>query len=113
MSKWLLPAVSIGLFLAFSYLAWGISGLISSAMLSVIILLSISSPKRAGMLFYFFIGFLAGFAVAIVIGVKTNATGWKSAVLISLPVLGALTALLYERRTDYLSWPIFGFRYRL
>ncbi len=34
MSKWLLPAVSIGLFLAFSYIAWGISGLISSAMLS-------------------------------------------------------------------------------
>lgn len=87
------------------------SHLLSHAL--VIILLSISSPKRAGMLFYFFIGFLAGFAGAIVIGVKTNATGWKSAVLISLPFLGALIALLYRRKTDYLSWPIFGFRYKL
>ncbi len=113
MPKWLLPAVSVGIFLAFSYLAWGISGLISSAMLSVIILISVSSLKRAGMLFYFFIGFLAGFVVALAIGTKTNATGWESAVLISLPFLGALTALLYGRRTDYLSWPIFGFRYRL
>jgi len=110
---WLLPAASIGLFLTFSYLAWGLSGLISSAMLSVIILLSVSSPKRAGMIFYFFLGFLGGFALAIVIGVKTNATGWESAALISLPFLGALIALLYGRRSDYLSWPIFGFRYKL
>ncbi len=113
MSKWLVPAVSIGIFLAFSYLAWGVSGLISAAMLSAILLLSASSPRRAGMIFYFFIGFLAGFVVAIVIGVKTNATGWKSAVLISLPFIGALTALLYGRRSDYMSWPVFGFRYKL
>jgi len=113
MPKWLVPAVSVGIFLAFSYLAWGLSGLISAVMLSVIILLSVSSPKRAGMLFYFFIGFLAGFVVAIVIGLKTNATGWKSAVLISLPFIGALLSLLYGRRSDYMSWPVFGFRYKL
>ena len=111
--KWLVPAVSVGIFLAFSYLAWGVGGLISAVMLSVIILLSVSSPKRAGMLFYFFIGFLAGFVVAIVIGLKTNATGWKSAVLISLPFIGALLSLLYGRRSDYMSWPVFGFRYKL
>ena len=110
---WLLPAASVGGFLAFSCLAWGVSGLISSAMLSAIILLSVSSPRRAGMIFYFFIGFLAGFVGAIVIGVKTNATGWESAALTALPFIGALVALLYGRKTDYLSWPIFGFRYKL
>ncbi len=113
MSIWLVPAVSIGLFLAFSYLAWGVTGLISAAMLSAIILLSTSSPRRAGIIFYFFIGFLAGFVVAIIIGVKTNATGWESAVLVSLPFIGALIALLYGRRGNYMSWPIFGFRYKL
>ena len=112
MSKWLVPAVSICLFLAFSYLAWGVGGLISAAMLSAILLLSVSSPRRAGMVFYFFIGFLVGFTVAIAIGVKTNATGWESAVLLALPFIGALVALLYGRRSDYMSWSAFGFRYR-
>ena len=110
---WLLSAASVGVFLAFSYLAWGVSGLASSVLFSVIILLSVSSPRRAGMIFYFFIGFLASFTVAIVIGVKTNATGWESAALMALPFIGALVALLYGRKTDYLSWPIFGFRYKL
>ncbi|ASJ06694.1 hypothetical protein [Thermococcus pacificus] len=112
MSKWLVPAVSIGLFLAFSYIAWGVESLISAVILSVILLLSTSSPGRAGIIFYFFIGFLAGFVVAIVIGVKTNATGWESAVLLTLPFIGALVALLYGRRSDYMSWPVFGFRYK-
>jgi signal transduction histidine kinase len=111
--KWPLPAVSVALFLAFSYSVWGVTGLISASLLALIILLSVSSPRRAGMIFYFFLGFLAGFMVAIVIGVKTNASGWESTVLLSLPLLGALLALLYGRKTDYMSWPVFGFRYRL
>ncbi|WP_297418511.1 hypothetical protein [Thermococcus sp.] len=65
------------------------------------------------MIFYVFTIFLVGFTVTILIGVETNVRGWESAVLLYLPFLGALIALLYRRKTDYLSWPIFGFRYKL
>ncbi|WP_297418513.1 hypothetical protein [Thermococcus sp.] len=47
MARWLLPIVSVGIFLAFSYLAWGF-GLISSAIFSTIILLAVSTQRGQG-----------------------------------------------------------------
>ncbi|ASJ00194.1 hypothetical protein [Thermococcus gorgonarius] len=111
--KWLLLMISAALFIAFSYLVWNTSGLMFSIPFSALLLLSASNPRWAGMIFYFFIGFLAGFVVALIIGVETNATGWKSGALMILPFIGAFLALYYGKKSNYLSWPVFGFRYKL
>jgi MFS family permease len=111
--SWLLLVISVTFFLAFSYSVWGVQGLVSAALFSGIMAIAASSPRRAGIIFYFFIGFLAGFAIAIVIGVKTNASGWASALLMALPFIGAAIALLQGKKSDYQWWPLFGFRYRI
>jgi len=63
-----------------------------------------SRPRVGAPLLYAFIGFFAGFAVAIIIGVETNATGWKAAVLWALPFSGAFIAICEGKRDNYMLW---------
>ncbi|WP_456367116.1 hypothetical protein [Thermococcus sp.] len=61
-------------------------------------------PRLGALLLYAFIGFFIGLALAIAIGVKTNASGWKSAVLWTLPILGTLLAVCAGKRSNYRLW---------
>ena len=61
-------------------------------------------PRLGALMLYAFIGFFIGFALAIAIGVKTNATGWKSAILWTLPILGTLLAVYAGKRSNYRLW---------
>ncbi|WP_297501837.1 hypothetical protein [Thermococcus sp.] len=61
-------------------------------------------PGVGAPLLYAFIGFFAGFVVAIIIGVETNATGWKAAILWTLPFSGAFIAISEGKRDNYRLW---------
>ncbi|WP_297523644.1 hypothetical protein [Thermococcus sp.] len=42
--------------------------------------------------------------MAIIIGVETNATGWKAAALWALPLSGTLIAVYEGKRDNYRLW---------
>ncbi|WP_456365983.1 hypothetical protein [Thermococcus sp.] len=61
-------------------------------------------PRLGALLLYALMGFFAGFVVAIIIGVETNATGWKAAALWALPLSGTLIAVYEGKRDNYRLW---------
>jgi len=100
-------------FLAFSYLVGGLSALMGAAIISAFLLIFVSKPAFAGAFMYFFIGFSVGFIAALVIAYYTSPHGVESALLFAFPIGGAALSLWYGKKSGFMKWPIFGYRYRL
>ena len=101
--------LTLAVFIIFSHLAWGIAGVLSALLLSVVLLFAVSSPNRAGAVVYFFLGFLAGFVVAVGVAYYTNPHGAESALLLALPFLGSAVALWYGKGRNYALGPLFRY----
>ncbi|NPA48259.1 MAG: hypothetical protein GXO14_06425 [Thermococci archaeon] len=112
-SKGLWIAISIAVFLVFSYIAGGASLLLFAALLAGLMLFLASNSRLARAFMFSVIGFTAGSFIAIAIGYLTNPSGIKSALLFAFPAGGVVLALWYGRKSDFTRWPLLGYRYRL